>query len=256
MPETEHRTPDGAALPELSDKHTHFVEQYFLCNMNASAAARACQYRNYREGSRLMARADIQAHIAARMSQFMTGDEVLQRLTSLARTDGAQFMRREEYEVPVFEARPLQERIDHAQAKVARMLAIDPALLKRQVEEEQGKIAGWEVELALNPGATYQKQVGTEARWRMGARAPTTSCCTTRCRSRWPISPATRRRRRCAWDCAATPPPWNCASATMASACRPARAWAAACPACTSAWPARAAACTSTAAAAAAPPCS
>jgi len=157
----------GAALPKLSDKHTYFVEQYFLCNMNASAAARACQYRNYREGSRLMARADIQAHIAARMSQFMTGDEVLQRLTSLARTDGAQFMRREEYEVPVFEARPLQERIDHAQAKVARMLAIDPALLKRQVEEEQGKIAGWEVELALNPGATYQKQVGTEARWRM-----------------------------------------------------------------------------------------
>ena len=161
------KVPEGAALPKLSDKHTCFVEQYFLCNMNASAAARACQYRNYREGSRLMARADIQAHIAARMSQFMTGDEVLQRLTSLARTDGAQFMRREEYEVPVFEARPLQERIDHAQAKVARMLAIDPALLKRQVEEEQGRIAGWEVELALDPGATYQKQVGTETRWRM-----------------------------------------------------------------------------------------
>jgi len=166
MPE-QAKVSEGAALPKLSPRHAVFVEEYFICNMNASAAARACKYANHGEGWRLLQRADVSAHIAARMAQFMSGNEVLQRLSALARTDGSQFMRREEYEVPVFEPHSLQEKIDNAQAKVGRMMAIDPGLLKRQIEDEQGKIAGWEVELALNPQATYQKQVGTEPRWRV-----------------------------------------------------------------------------------------
>jgi phage terminase small subunit len=170
MPETsntEHRTPEGAALPKLSARHTVFVEQYFACNLNASAASRACKYANLGEGWRLLQREDVSAHVSARMAQFMPANEVLQRLSALARTDGSQFMKREEYEVPVFEPRSLQERIDNAEAKVGRMMAIEPGLLKSQIETEQGKIAGWEVELALNPQATYQKQVGTEMRWRI-----------------------------------------------------------------------------------------
>ena len=163
----EPKVSEGAALLKLSDRHAWFVEQYFASNMNACAAGRACNYKNPTEGPRLLRRADISAHVAARMALFMTGNEVLQRLTALARTDGSQFMARQEYEVPIFEPYPLQDLVDNAQAKVERMMAIDPGLLKRQIEDEQSKIASWEVELAMNPRATYQKQVGTETRYRM-----------------------------------------------------------------------------------------
>ena len=159
---------EGAALPKLSARHQKFVNAYIECNFSQSAAARVAGYADAREGWRICQRPDIQAHLQARLSNVcMTADEVLARLSALARTDGSQFMKREEYEVPVFEPHSLQELVDNAAAKVGRMLAIDPGLLKRQIEDEQSKIAAWEVELAANPQATYQKQIGTEPRWRI-----------------------------------------------------------------------------------------
>lgn len=154
----------GAAL---NPRHLAFAEAYFRLNFNGAAAARELEYRNPKEGPRLLARADVQAYIAARMRDYMTGEEVMQRLTALARTDGSQFLKEEEYDVPVYEARPLQEKIDLLEAKVGQLMRIDPELLKVQVERTQSEIASLEVELAMNPDATWQKQVGTETRTRI-----------------------------------------------------------------------------------------
>jgi len=160
----------GAALPKLLPKHALFVEHYFAQALNAAAAARAAGYSPRDAGNRgyrILQRPDVQAHIQARMAQYMPADEVMQRLTSLARTDGSQFLKEEPYEVPVFEARPLQEKIDLVNARIGQMNRIDPGMLKARIEAAQAEIAELEVQLALDPDATYQKQVGTETRTRV-----------------------------------------------------------------------------------------
>ncbi|WP_157445362.1 terminase small subunit [Deinococcus actinosclerus] len=154
----------GAAL---TDKHRMFVEHYFRLNFNSSAASRATGYADHRQGWRILQRPDVQAYIQARMAQYMPADEVMQRLTALARTDGSQFLKEEAYEVPVFEARPLQEKIDLVNARIGQMNRIDPGMLKARIEAAQAEIAELEVQLALDPDATYQKQVGTETRTRI-----------------------------------------------------------------------------------------
>ncbi|MFC4428041.1 terminase small subunit [Deinococcus navajonensis] len=155
----------GAAL---TDRERLFVASYFELNLNATAAARVCGYKLPRqEGHRVRHRPHVDAYIRARMGEYMPAEEVLQRLTALARTDGSQFLKEEEYEVPVFEPRPLQERIDHLAAQVGRMQQIDPELLKSRIEKTQAEIADLEVKLAMDPEATYQKQVGTEMRTRI-----------------------------------------------------------------------------------------
>lgn len=167
---TEQPTPQPTAEElgaALSPRHLAFAEAYFDCNMNAAAAARRLKYKNPKEGPRLLEREDVAAYVRARLSQYMTADEVMQRLTALARTDGSQFVKEEEYEVPVYEPRSIRYLIDNAEAKVARMNAIDPGLLKSSIEAEQRRIAEWEVELAMDPEATYQKQIGTETRTRI-----------------------------------------------------------------------------------------
>lgn len=159
-------TTEGAALPPLTAKHTLFIDNFFACGMNISAAARRTGY-NWREGYRLMRREDIQAHVQQRMTEYMSGDEVMQRLTALARTTGDQFLTEQEYQVPIYEPRPLREQIDAAHHRINQWLAIDPEKLKAQIDNEWSKIADWEGQLAIDPDATYERQVGTETRVRI-----------------------------------------------------------------------------------------
>ncbi|WP_019008967.1 terminase small subunit [Deinococcus aquatilis] len=154
----------GAAL---KPQHRLFVEHYFAVNLNQAAATRAAGYKDHRQGWRILQRPEVQTYVQARMSEYMPADEVMQRLTALARTGGDQFLKEEEYTVPVFEARPLQLKIDHLEAQVAQMHRIDPELLKGQIQRRQAEIADLEVQLALNPDATYETQTGTETRRRV-----------------------------------------------------------------------------------------
>lgn len=161
----------GAAL---DPKYKRLADAFLANNLNKRAAARACGYTINKSGSGanrhyvIFRREDVQAYIAARLDEeAMAASEVLARLAALARTDGSQFLKEEEYEVPIYEARPLQEKIDLLEAKVGQLMRIDPELLKAQVERTQSEIAGLEVELAMDPDATWQKQVGTETRTRI-----------------------------------------------------------------------------------------
>jgi phage terminase small subunit len=154
----------GAAL---SPKHKLFVHQYFALNLNQVAAARAAGYKDPREGWRILQRPDVQAYVQARMTQYMPADEVMQRLTALARTGGDQFLTEEEYVVPVYAALPLAQKMQSIQLRIEQMLKIDPELLKSQIERASAEVADLEVQLALNPDATYETQVGTEIKKRI-----------------------------------------------------------------------------------------
>lgn len=160
----------GAAL---DPKYRRLADAFLANNMNKRAAARACGYAINKSGSganryyMIFRREDVRAYIAARLvEEVMDANEVLARLSERARLDGSEFFLEEEYEVPVYEPRPLRERIDQLEAKVGQLQRIDPGLLKAQIEKTQAEIADLEVQLALDPEATYQKQVATETRTR------------------------------------------------------------------------------------------
>lgn len=81
----------------LSKKHQEFVNQYFLCNMNATDAYQAvypkCSYDTARaNSSRLLTNANISAEIQRRLKEKqLSADEVLSRLGDMARADIADF---------------------------------------------------------------------------------------------------------------------------------------------------------------------
>ncbi|SMB93333.1 terminase small subunit [Deinococcus hopiensis] len=155
----------GAAL---SDKDRVLADAY-LATFNKRKAGIAVKYsENSKKYLFRFRRPDVQAYIKARLSEeVMSAEEVLARLSLRASIDGSDFFEQESYEVPVFEPRSIQELIDNAEAKVGRMNAIDPELLKSSIEMEQRRIADWEVQLAMDPDATYQKQVGTRTETRI-----------------------------------------------------------------------------------------
>ncbi|EYB67033.1 terminase small subunit [Deinococcus phoenicis] len=154
----------GAAL---LPKQRAFVEA-FLQNFTVAAAGRQAGYSDKASAHRVYKRLDVQAYIQARMSEAcMPANEVLGRLSAYARVTGDQFTCEEEYEVPVYEARPLAEQMARLQNRVEQMLRIDPELLKGKIESLNAQIAELEVELAENPDATYQKQVGSKTRTRI-----------------------------------------------------------------------------------------
>lgn len=81
----------------LSDKHQEFVNQYFLCGMNATQAymnAYPDSSYNAARGSahELLANPNIQAEISARMNaRKMSVDEALVRLSDFAQGDLGEF---------------------------------------------------------------------------------------------------------------------------------------------------------------------
>lgn len=153
----------GAAL---TLKHRQLAEAY-LETLNIAAAGRVAKYADKSTAHRAFKRPDVQAYIAARFAEScMTPDEVLARLSARARLDGSDFFKQEAYEVAVYEPRPLREKIDALESRVGQLQRIDPGLLKAQIEKTQAEIADLEVKLALDPDATWDKQIGTETRYR------------------------------------------------------------------------------------------
>jgi hypothetical protein len=154
----------GAAL----NPRYRILADTYLATWNKRKAGEAAGYspagRNYLKHFK---RADVRAYIAARLAdEVMSADEVLARLSDRARLSGDEFFVREPYDVAIYEARPLQEKIDSLQARVGALNAIDPELLKSRIEAAQTEIADLEVKLALDPDATFDYQIGTETRYR------------------------------------------------------------------------------------------
>lgn len=78
----------------MNDRQRVFVEEYLKC-WNSSEAARRAGYngRSNQIGSRLLTDVDIQAAIQARLAEIkMSADEVLKRLSDMARADIADFV--------------------------------------------------------------------------------------------------------------------------------------------------------------------
>lgn len=166
QPDAQPQTADelGAAL---SAKQRTLAEAY-LETMSIAQASKTAKYNCPANGSRAMRHPKVQAYLQARFAEScMSANEVLARLSQRASLGGDSFFEQQEYEVPVFEARPLQEKIDHLEAQVGQMLAIDPGVLKDAIAARQAQIAELGVQLAMDPEATWQKQVGTETKTRM-----------------------------------------------------------------------------------------
>ena len=73
----------------LTNKQQRFVDEYFLCGMNGSEAARRAQYADPPVAAvRLTKNVNVRAIIEARMSEYaMSANEVLYQLTQIARGD-------------------------------------------------------------------------------------------------------------------------------------------------------------------------
>jgi phage terminase small subunit len=78
----------------LTNKQRQFINEYFVCGMNASEAARRSGYSHPNvQGSRLLANVSVSAEINARLEHAkMSADEVLARLTDFARADFSDFL--------------------------------------------------------------------------------------------------------------------------------------------------------------------
>jgi|GEM_PF-5596413 len=164
---------EPAQLPELKPKHARFVDAYFEHHLNAAEASRACGYRDRAEGSRLLAREDVAAHVQARLDAAgMTAAEVLARLTRLSRGDMSDFLSVHERDEPVYENRPLVEKLTDIRRRIDALHQFraqrDTHLSQDQRATLSDKLArlldqelDTELELALNPDATYQAKVGT-----------------------------------------------------------------------------------------------
>lgn len=83
---------------KLTPKHKLFIDEYFRCNMNATKAYRVVYPKvNYdtarANSSELLAKPNIQEHINKRLSEMaMSADEVLMRLSAMARADMLPFI--------------------------------------------------------------------------------------------------------------------------------------------------------------------
>ena len=129
----------GAAL---QPRHRRFVETYFAIGLNATAAAKACGYKNPTEGTRLHARPDVQAYIQARLTEAcMPANEVLARISAYARVTGDQFTTTEEYEVPVYEQRPLNLKIADLERQIAQFRGLNPERFKDHIERLEARRA-------------------------------------------------------------------------------------------------------------------
>jgi phage terminase small subunit len=81
----------------LSKKQQAFIDEYFICGMNATEAARRVGYseRSIRSiASETLAKPDIQEEIQRRLKERqLSADEVLARLSDMARADMRDFIK-------------------------------------------------------------------------------------------------------------------------------------------------------------------
>lgn len=129
------------SLPILEPKQEAFVNAYFECNLNATAAAKKAGYskKTARQiASENLSKPDIQAHIRARLNkEAMSANEVLHRLAAIARSDFGE----------------LVDDMGNPDIKTARetgQTQIIKRIKQRSVTTEQSDIAETEVEI-LDP---------------------------------------------------------------------------------------------------------
>lgn len=98
-PEAEDAAP--SALDSLLPKQRAFVEAYFACGMNGSEAARRAKYKQPRVSAQdLLRHPKVRAAISERLDEAaMSANEVLARITQVARGDMADFVRVDEEDV-------------------------------------------------------------------------------------------------------------------------------------------------------------
>lgn len=80
---------------ELSKKDLAFVNEYFLCGMNATETARRLGYAHPNvQGPRLLVKVSISEEIQRRLKERqLSADEVLARLSDMARADMRDFVK-------------------------------------------------------------------------------------------------------------------------------------------------------------------
>ena len=80
-------------MEALTDKQRVFIDEYFLCGLNASKAARKAGYKVRQSGAENMANPVIRAEIEQRLAELsMSAAEVLARLADQGRGDMREFI--------------------------------------------------------------------------------------------------------------------------------------------------------------------
>lgn len=167
------------ALQALSPQHKKFVLA-FCDTLNATKAALAAGYSKKTartQGSRLLTIVDIKTAIKAVLDTAgMDPEEIAARWDRIARVDLSDFYTKQEYEEPTKVLRPMLERIAELnyeidfEERVAKRQTLDEDDAERHYHAQQrrrNKIIRCQVELEMNPAATYEADGPPIKKYRM-----------------------------------------------------------------------------------------
>jgi hypothetical protein len=128
QPEGEGTSAPSSALTALLPKQRVFVEAYFACGMNGTEAARRAKYKQPRVSAQdLLRHPGVRAAIEERLAEAaMSANEVLARMTQIARGDMSDFLRVDEEQVTltwsVYEQAPAADGRPDVAAALADLL--------------------------------------------------------------------------------------------------------------------------------------
>jgi phage terminase small subunit len=166
-------------LKKLSPQRRKFVEEFCVC-LNATKAATAAGYSEKTarfQGSRLLTIVNIKIAIKAVLDTAgMDPEEIAARWDRIARVDLSDFYTKVEYEEKTKVLRPMMERIAELnyeidfEDRVAKRQTLDEDDAERHYYRQQRRrndIIRCEVELEMNPAATYQADGPPVKKYRM-----------------------------------------------------------------------------------------
>jgi phage terminase small subunit len=167
------------ALKILSPQRRKFVEAFCAC-FNGTKAALAAKYsaKTARiQASQLLTILNIKIAIKAVLdTAAMDPEEIAARWTALARSGLDDFYTKEEYEEPTKVLRPLIERIAEMECEysfenrvASRQVLDEKQLLEHSLRQNgrRNKIIRLQVELEMNPAATYETDGPPVKKYRM-----------------------------------------------------------------------------------------
>jgi phage terminase small subunit len=166
-------------LKKLSPQRRKFVEEFCVC-LNATKAATAAGYSEKTarfQGSRLLTIVNIKIAIKAVLDTAgMDPEEIAARWDRIARVDLSDFYTKQEYEESTKVLRPMLERIAELEYqidfedRVAKRQTLDEDDAERHYYRQQKRrndIIRYQVELEMNPAATYQTEGPPVKKYRM-----------------------------------------------------------------------------------------
>jgi phage terminase small subunit len=167
------------ALKVLSPQRRKFVEAFCMC-LNGAKAARTAGYSEKTarvQGSQLLTILNIKIAIKAVLDiAGMDPEEIAARWDRIARVDLSDFYTKQEYEEPTKQLRPMLERIAELEyqidfeERVAKRQTLDEDEAERHYYAQQrrrNQIIRCQVELEMNPAATYQTDGPPVKKYRM-----------------------------------------------------------------------------------------